>query len=69
MSEIELQPCQWCGSTEAKIIERLPKAEILAAVLTLPKDRWCYVRCLNCLNSTNIFGSPEEAAEAWNRRV
>ncbi|MBQ8693724.1 MAG: Lar family restriction alleviation protein [Synergistaceae bacterium] len=66
MSEVKLKPCAKCGG-EGKLTVELPDKEVLMVVGELPQDRWCYVDCQKCYYGTNIFNTPEEAVEAWNR--
>ena len=60
MNEIKLKPCPFCGS-RAKIHKR--------------SDGYYYVDCsldngfCHVIPRTWIYDTPEEAAEAWNRRA
>lgn len=51
---IFLDPCPVCGED----VELLYSDE--------PYDSWCFVRCWNCGKEGDLYGTEEEAAEAWN---
>ncbi len=51
----DLRPCPFCGGRKARIMESLGGDS--------------YVLCSVCNAQTDCFGSPLEAAEAWNRRA
>jgi Lar family restriction alleviation protein len=52
--KIELKPCPFCGG----------KAEMVSDF-----DDEHYVYCSGCKGGWKTMETPEEAAEAWNRRV
>jgi Lar family restriction alleviation protein len=54
MTNEELKPCPFCGG----------KAEMVSDF-----DDEHYVYCTGCKGGWKTMETPEEAAEAWNRRV
>ena len=65
-AKFELKPCAVCGG-EGKLKVELPDKEVLKVVGELPQDRWCDVECQKCYWGTNIYNTPEEAVDEWNR--
>lgn len=57
MSEIDLLPCPFCGR----------KAEFVMGENYRENSEW--IKCYSCGVETKCFDTPEEAAEAWNRRA
>lgn len=57
MADIELKPCPFCGKSKAKI--HYPYFT----------DTYCCIQCYECYCTTALFKTPDEAAEAWNRRA
>ena len=55
LTEPKLNPCPFCGG-EAKVIGRGKYSDYLA-------------KCLSCGATSEYKGTPEEAAETWNRRI
>ena len=58
MAEIglKLRNCPFCGKDRAKIYYPYYSTE------------YCVVQCYECYCTTALYRTPEQAAEAWNRR-
>ena len=54
-----LKPCPFCGD-EAGILKTCPQHR---------ENREYVVQCWGCNAKTNYFSSPDDAADAWNRRA
>lgn len=57
--EVELKACPFCGN------------ESWIAILSddkTYKGKTYYVQCCKCLTTSDVYSTPQKAAEAWNRR-
>lgn len=50
----KLKPCPFCGNKNIEIVDG---------------DAWPWVRCRECLGSTAMENTKEEAIKKWNRRA
>ena len=59
---IDLKPCPFCGGKAVMISEPYTHNRFMVGC----KDSNNVCKCEPC---TNLFDTPEKAAEAWNRRA
>ena len=61
MSEIKLKLCPFCGGVAKFVLGEQYREEF--------KQSNDWIQCSSCGVETPYFDTPEEAAEAWNRRA
>ena len=61
MGEIKLKPCPFCGGKAKFVLGERYREE--------HKQSNDWIECSSCSVETAYFVTPEEAAEAWNKRA
>lgn len=61
MGEIKLKPCPFCGGKAKFALGERYREE--------HKQSNDWIECSSCSVETAYFDTPEEAAEAWNKRA
>lgn len=70
--EIEIKPCPFCGHLANIFVcnkKDLSNIMPIKAIDKKPDKTYHIVRCTNCLCSTCMFESLDDAIKTWNTRI